>query len=258
MNLIKKIKFRLAKFQFSKEYFCCICNYRIGHFLPYKGGLYALPSFLKVLDMVGSDVDNFSCPRCWSHDRERHLFLYLEKMGLLANFHQSHILHFAPERWIAKIIAEKLPARYIKADLYPTAPDILKVDMLNIQFLDASFDFVIANHVLEHVNDEIQALKELHRVLKPGGFAILQTPYSAKLLHTFCDAGIDDAESRLQAYGQEDHVRLYGRDIFERFESVGFISRVKTHAEILAGINSKRYGLNQSEPFFLFEKAQSE
>jgi predicted SAM-dependent methyltransferase len=257
MNLIKKIKFRLAKFQLSKEYFCCICNYRIGQFLPYKGGLNALSSFLKVLDIVGSDIDNFSCPRCWSHDRERHLFLYLEKMELLSKFHMSHILHFAPERWIAKIIADKKPSQYIKADLYPAAPDIVKVDMLNIQYPSEFFDFVIANHVLEHVNDELQALKELYRVLKPGGFAILQTPYSAKLLHTFCDAGIDDDESRVQAYGQEDHVRLYGRDIFERFESVGFISRVKTHSQILAGIDAKKYGLNQSEPFFLYEKVRS-
>jgi predicted SAM-dependent methyltransferase len=255
MSIFVRLKNKLVSLPFFSDHYCCICRSKIGRFLPYKGGLNVVPSFFKVLDMVGSDVDNFSCPRCWSHDRERHLFLYFEKMGMLPKFHHSHILHFAPERWIAKIIAEKQPARYIKADLYPAAPDIVKVDMLNIQYPNDSFDFVIANHVLEHVHDEMQALKELHRVLKPGGFAILQTPYSAKLLHTFCDAGIDDDESRLQAYGQEDHVRLYGRDIFERFESVGFISRVKTHSEILAGIDAKKYGLNQSEPFFLYEKA---
>ena len=257
MKILNKIKFKIAKIPFLKDYFCCICNCRIGHFLPYKGGLNAVPSFFRVLDMIGSDVNNFSCPHCGSHDRERHLFLYLRGMGLLEKLHMSHILHFAPERWIAKIIAEKQPSLYIKADLNPTSADIVKVDMLNIQYPNDSFDFVIANHVLEHVNNEMQALNELHRVLKVGGFAILQTPYSAKLKHTFCDPGIDDDESRLQAYGQEDHVRLFGRDIFERFESVGFVSRVKTHAEILAGVDARQYGLNQSEPFFLFEKEKS-
>jgi hypothetical protein len=130
MKIPARIKNKFARYALFNHHYCCICRNKIGHFLPYKGGWKVVSPFLKALDVVGSDVDNFSCPRCWSHDRERHLFLYLEKIGLLANFNNSHILHFAPERWIAKIIAEKQPARYIKADLYPAAPDIVKVDMM--------------------------------------------------------------------------------------------------------------------------------
>lgn len=256
-KIIARIKNKLARFSIFSERYCCVCHNKIGFFLPYKGGWKVVSPFLTALDLVGSDVDNFSCPCCWSHDRERHLFLYLEKMGLISKFHQAHILHFAPEAWITKIIANKLPAHYVKADLYPTAPDIEKVDMLAIQYPNETFDFVIANHVLEHVQDELQALAELYRVLKPGGFAILQTPYSAKLKHTFCDAGIDDDQSRLQSYGQEDHVRLYGSDIFDRFESVGFVSRVQWHENILPEIDAKKYGVNKAEPFFLFEKVQT-
>lgn len=255
MRFISKIKNKLACYPIVYEHYCCICDKKLGRFLPYKGGWRKVSPFLKVVNLVGSDVDNFSCPHCWSHDRERHLFLFLKEMGLIGRFKNANVLHFAPEVWISKVIQEQSPARYIKADLYPASPDIEKVDMLAIQYANETFDFVIANHVLEHVQDEMQALSELYRVLKIGGIAILQTPYSAKLKHTFCDPGIDNDEARLQAYGQEDHVRLYGLDIFDRFASVGFVSQVQSHKDLLSGIDAKKYGVNELEPFFLFKKA---
>lgn len=254
MRVYKFIKNKLARYSIFHKYYCCICEKRIGNFLPYKGGSKKLPQFLRQLEIIGSDVDNFSCPYCMSHDRERHLFLYLHRLNLINKFYKTHILHFAPELWISKIISKQEPAQYIKADLYPTSPDIEKVDMLNIQFASSSFDFVIANHVLEHVQDEPRALKELNRVLKSGGLAILQTPYSSKLNNTFSDSGIDNDESRLQAYGQEDHVRLYGKDIFNRIESAGFISLIQLHQETLPDIDAKKYGVNKLEPLFLFQK----
>ncbi len=255
MKVIEKFRNKIARLCIFSRHYCCICDKKVGFFLPYKKGLKSVPSFFRVLNMVGSDVDNFSCPHCWSHDRERHLFLFLKEMGLIGRFKDANVLHFAPEVWISKVIQEQSPARYIKADLYPASPDIEKVDMLAIQYANETFDFVIANHVLEHVQDEMQALSELYRVLKIGGIAILQTPYSAKLKHTFCDPGIDNDEARLQAYGQEDHVRLYGLDIFDRFSSVGFVSQVQSHKDLLPGIDAKKYGVNELEPFFLFKKA---
>lgn len=210
--------------------------------------------FLRALNLVGSDVSNFSCPRCWSHDRERHLFLYMRETGFLEKVNGAKILHFAPEKWFSRVIASQSPLDYVKADLYPSSADVEKVNMLSIQYPDDAFDIVIANHVLEHVQDDRQALAELYRVLKPGGFAILQTPYCTKLKSTFCDPGIDDDESRLQAYGQEDHVRLYGSDIFLRFEAAGFIARTRKHEDVLSMFDATKYGVNKSEPFFLFEK----
>ncbi len=242
-----------AQFPILSTRYCVACQSSIGWFLPYKRGQ-VTPPFLQALDLVGSDVDNFSCPRCWSHDRERHLFLYMRETGFLDKLHGATVLHFAPETWLSRVIAGQSPLRYVKADLYPSAADVEKVNMLAIQYPDEIFDVVIANHVLEHVLDERQALAELYRVLKPGGFAVLQTPYCAKLKHTFCDPGIDDDESRLQAYGQEDHVRLYGSDIFVRFEAAGFITRIRQHEDVLSKFDSIKYGLNKSEPFFLFEK----
>jgi SAM-dependent methyltransferase len=234
---------------------CCLCGRTFGSFMPYMGGWKAAPALMKALHMVGSDLDNFSCPACLSHDRERHLWLYLQASGLLEMMRDARILHFAPEWHLSHKIAAQNPPQYIKADLYPTAPDIQTVDLLAMPFADASFDFLIANHVMEHVDDDQQALGEICRVLKPGGWAILQTPYSASLQHTWEDRGIQTPQQRLVAYGQEDHVRLYGQDIFQRFAQAGFVNHVQQHAALLHDYPASRYGINADEPFMLFRKA---
>lgn len=253
VNFFERILGRCARFPMFRVRYCVACQSRVGWFLPYKRGQVISP-FLRALDMVGSDVGNFSCPRCWSHDRERHLFLYMRETGFLERLNGAKVLHFAPEAWLSRVIANQSPLVYIKADLHPSSADVEKVNMLSIQYPGDEFDVVIANHVLEHVLDDGRALAELYRVLKPGGFAVLQTPYCAKLKNTFCDSGIDDDESRLQAYGQEDHVRLYGSDIFLRFEAAGFVARTRKHEDVLSMFDPIKYGVNGSEPFFLFEK----
>ena len=97
-------------------------------------------------------------------------------------------------------------------------------------------------------------MREIARVLAAGGMAILQTPYSAMLHRTWSDAGIESEAARLQAYGQEDHVRLFGRDVFERIASGGLKPLVSTHEELLPHVDSRRYGVNPAEPFFLFRR----
>src|SRR5690606_34800846 len=104
-------------------------------------------------------------------------------------------------------------------DLHPKSRELRSVDITCMPYPDASFDMIIANHVLEHVRNDRQALDEIVRVLRPGGVAILQTPYSAVLHSTWEDAGISTDNARLQAFGQEDHVRLFGKDIFQRIEA---------------------------------------
>ena len=235
---------------------CIACDRPIGRFLPYRAGARGLPKLLTTLECVGSDVDNFECPRCGAHDRERHLLMYFQAIGLLEAVPSLRILHFAPERRLAERLAAAAPAEYVKCDLHPAAADVRRVDMEAMPFPDATFDLVIANHVLEHVDDDLRAVREIRRVLRPGGRAILQTPYCAALHVTWCDAGIVGDAARLQAYGQEDHVRLFGRDIFERFASGGLRSCVRTHAELLADRDPAVHGVNGAEPFFLFERVE--
>lgn len=231
---------------------CALCGHRIGRFIPYAGGLRGVPKLMHALNMVGSDVEHFECPRCGSHDRERHVFLYLQYAGLLSAMRGKRVLHFAPEKGLSRIISELVPTKYVKCDLHPRDADVLHVDMLAMPFEEESFDFVIANHVLEHVDDDLQALGEIRRVLAEGGHAVLQTPFSAKLQRTWSDVGIADASARTQAFGQADHVRLYGTDIFERFASVGLVSLVQGHRELLQGVSASVAGVNADEPFFLF------
>ena len=202
------------------KYRCNVCDHRVRKFLPFGGGSKSVPAFVRAINLTGSDLDNFECPWCGATDRERHLLMYMQACGLIDSLSGKEILHFAPEARIASIVAAQNPERYVKADLHPTRKDIERVDMLEIPYPDESFDLVIANHVLEHVSDDLRALRELRRVLKVGGFVILQTPFSTVLHTTWSDRGIDDDESRLQAYGQEDHVRLFGKDIFDRIVSL--------------------------------------
>jgi SAM-dependent methyltransferase len=237
------------------KYRCNVCDNRVWKFLPFGSGSKSAPALMCAIDLTGSDLDKFECPWCGATDRERHLWMYMRAAGLVDTIAGKEILHFAPETRIARLVAVQKPARHIKADLYPGKPDIERVDMLEIPYPDESFDLVIANHVLEHVSDDFRALQELRRVLRVGGLAILQTPFSSRLCETWSDDGIDDNETRLQAYGQEDHVRLFGKDIFDRFAKSGLTSRVQGHDQLLPDVSAMTFGVNDAEPFFLFERS---
>ena len=238
---------------------CCICGATVAAFLPYAPGLrtFRVPALMEALGVVGSDVRRFSCPRCMSHDRERHLLLYLRALGMEPQIPKLRILHLAPERHLSGWIAARRPSAYVRGDLYPSEPGIERLDLQGLPFPDGSFDLVIANHVLEHVEDDGRALREIARVLAAGGQAILQTPYSAVLASTFEDPGVTSPAARLQAYGQEDHVRLYGRDIFQRFSAAGLTDAHLTHAQALPELDAFRHGVNPAEPLFLFRKPGS-
>lgn len=224
----------------------------MGWFLPYKGGWRNAPPLVRALDMVGSDLDHFECPACGASDRDRHLLLYIKAAGILSAIKGKTVVHFAPESAIKRKIEQAAPARYIRCDLFPRQEAVERVDILAMPFANASVDLLIANHVLEHVADDLRAVAEIRRVLKPGGLAIMQTPYCAKLHTTWKDDGIDDDQARLQAYGQEDHVRLYGLDIVRRFTASGLESRVGKHRELLPDRDPITNGVNEAEPFLLF------
>jgi len=233
---------------------CVCCGRNIFRFLPFAGGWATAPQVVRQLQIIGSDLRYYECPRCGASDRERHLHLYCSRLELDRKMAGARILHFAPEPHFSRFVRSAGPAEYIQADLFPRDPGVKQVDMLAIPYADQSFDWVIANHVLEHVADDRAALGEICRVLKPGGLAILQTPFSAVLEHAWEDKGVDTDESREFAYGQSDHVRLYGRDIVDRLASAGFLSRVCSHEGVLTDVDVRRHGVNGREPFFLFER----
>ena len=255
LGAIQRAGWRIvARIPFGARYRCCICERSVQFFLPYRGGLADVPPLIRQLGVVGSDLENFECPACGCHDRERHLLMYLRSTGLLRLMAGARILHIAPEPYLQRFISDTAPAEYVLGDLNPTRTGIQRIDLQAVPCPADYFDFVLANHVLEHVQDDMQALGEIFRILRPGGYAVLQTPYSGVLTHVFEDRGIQTERACLHAYGQEDHCRLYGRDIAERFETVGFRPLVGSHSELLSGIDSVQAGVNPDEPFFLFKK----
>lgn len=247
----------VARYAYPRARVCVLCGRNCYRFLPYRGqGHASLPSMIAAIGIVGSNLDQFECPWCGCHDRERHVFMYLVSAGILADLTGKAVVHFAPEPHLLKCILKAAPASYTPCDLLPSAAGIQRVDMLSMPFTDASVDLLIANHVLEHVSSYQLALAEVLRVLKPGGSAIIQTPFSGGLERTWEDPGIVSDIARLQAYGQEDHARLFGRDIFREFASSGLVPLVKTHRESLPEFSGSRFGVNEDEPFFLYTKAQ--
>lgn len=234
--------------------FCVCCEHKVFRFLPYGGGKSLEPAVGSMLDIIGSDIEHYECPRCGSSDRERHLYMYCRRLGLDKKMAGAKVLHFAPEVHFSRFVKNSAPAEYVRADLFPKDAAVQKINIQEIPYPDGSFDVVIANHVLEHVASDEAAVREISRVLKLGGVAILQTPYSAMLKHTFEDEGISTDASREFAYGQNDHVRLFGRDVFARLARFGLTARVAEHEILLSDVDGDIQGVNRREPFFLFER----
>lgn len=163
------------------------------------------------------------------------------------------MLHIAPEGQLSKKFKEQPNIDYLSADLMlPSA--MVKMDITNIQYPDDTFDVIYANHVLEHIPDDIKAMRELCRVLKPTGWAILQVPiFQHKTLE---DPGVKAPEEREKVFGQHDHVRKYGNDgVYKaRLEKAGFNVNVDSYVRTLGPELIARYGLMPQEDIYYCTK----
>lgn len=229
---------------------CPICNYR-------GDGWFAVGLDLPVLcekRIVGAGLRYAGCYGCLATDRERLVYLYLrDEYRLFHPTASANILHIAPEKTISKAIMSHGQHQYTAGDLftegYKYPHYVRNMNVLHLDFAADSFDLVICNHVLEHIENDRQAMSELYRVLKPGGTAILQVPISLKILETYEDFTIKTAQAREAAFGQFDHVRIYGQDYTSRLESVGFeVNRVYMAAKY------PEHGLNPEEELFICRK----
>lgn len=231
---------------------CYVCGEKFLFFKKFKGGFQNLNSFLLKLNLIGSDLDNFECMYCGSHDRERHIYMFFDKLNFWEKITNARILHFAPEKNLQTKICDMKPGTYVKADFNPRHNDVLFVDATSICFADNVFDLVIANHILEHILDYEKAISEIFRVLCPGGVAILQTPYTELLVNNFEDAGIDTGELRDFFYGQDDHVRIFSKKkLTDCIKSAGFKFIKFDHKEFFNSNESFYYGVNERESLFM-------
>jgi SAM-dependent methyltransferase len=131
------------------------------------------------------------------------------------------VLHFAPEQEFYKRFKKQTNLDYTTTDLFSPLADV-KADICNLPFKDNTYDMILCNHVLEHIPDDTKAMQELYRVLKPGGIGIFQIPQDLSRDITFSDDSITDEKERAKIFGQYDHVRVYGRDYFDKLRSIGF------------------------------------
>lgn len=198
--------------------------------------------------MPGRDENNPICPRCGAQARHRALWLYLhERTNLFTE--ELSLLHFAPERALRRL--SELPnLRYLSADL--DAADAMEhFDITAIPHPDGSFDAILCIHVLEHVPEDRAAMRELHRVLRPGGWAIVMVPLDLTLPTTFEDPSIVTPEERERAFWQADHVRLYGPDFPDRLRQAGFTVTVDPWVRELEPETRRRYGLFAEEDIYV-------
>jgi len=232
---------------------CYICKKKFFRYYKFMGGTKNLSTWCKNIDMIGSDVDNFYCPYCHCYDRERHLVAFFDKLSLWPN-EATKVLHFSPEIVFCKKIESCHPSEYIKADLNPEQyiepgiKDVKKMNLMDIPFDANHFDLVICNHVLEHVPDMKKCMSEIYRVLKHGGMAILQTPFS-KLFHShFEDAAINTDELRDFFYLQSDHVRIVSeRQFLQELEETGFQLSFIKHKDLFDSNFAFVHGVNSNE-----------
>lgn len=164
--------------------------------------------------------ENVLSPGTLSLERHRLLWLYLKNE---THFFTAplKVLHFAPEQAFYKRFKHQKNIIYTTTDLNSPLADV-KADICNLPFEDNSFDFILCNHVLEHIPDDKKAMQELFRVLKRGGTGIFQIPQDLSREKTFEDNSITDPKERAKIFGQYDHVRVYGSDYFDKLREVGF------------------------------------
>ena len=163
---------------------------------------------------------NALSPSTLSLERHRLLWLYLKNETVLFE-KKIKLLHFAPEQAFYKRFKKLRNIQYDTIDINSPLAEI-KADICDLPIKENTYDFILCNHVLEHVLDDNKAMSELYRVLKKGGTGIFQVPIDMKREKTFQDDSITDKLERNKIFGQYDHVRVYGKDYFNKLEDTGF------------------------------------
>jgi SAM-dependent methyltransferase len=188
---------------------------------------------------------NAECPDCRCLERHRLFYLAVQRLQLLSA--RQSVLHFAPEEVIGQIVRQ-YDVSYLTADIMAGRASLV-LDIQRIALPDRALDLVIVNHVLEHV-DDVAALSELYRILKPGGRVIASVPIVEGWDETYENPGVADEIGRDTHFGQSDHVRYYGRDFRNRITSAGFALQEFT----VGGAESVRYSLLRGERIFIGTK----
>lgn len=213
---------------------CNCCGGKFSQFLPYGN--------VKRADAV--------CPRCNALERNRVLWHFLNN-ELKISEKKWKVLHFAPEKTIELQLKKRSNLEYFGADLNPQLADYV-VDITKIPFDDNTFDLIICAHVLGHVPDEGLGIRELKRVLKPSGLAIVMTVINLDNPTTYENPAVQTPAEKLAHYGEDDLVRLHGRDFGDRLTAQGFKVEAVDYRLQFSEADRRKYGLGSGEREVLF------
>jgi SAM-dependent methyltransferase len=211
-KIADKSRIRLAKV-------CTVCGWRGRAFGPMRG-----PTYVR---------ENAVCPQCGSHERHRALIKYIDEYMDLAD---NVVLDIAPVKYFREYFDDR-SARYVSLDLF--APAMVKSDVLNTPFADKVFDCVICYHVLEHITPDVAAMREIRRILKASGVALIQVPF-------------DPAKSTTLEYDApdtmcHDHVRShYGMDVQERIAEAGFSFEAQDLGKLFPRRVQRKHGFDKA------------
>lgn len=215
---------------------CPVCGSRYRKFMPY-GYVHSR--------------ENALCPRCLALERHRLMWLFLQNETV---FFESpgRVLHVAPEYCFLRRFARLPGIDYVTADLESPLAHV-KMDIQHIPFPDDSFDVIFCNHILEHVEDDRQAMREMFRTMRPGGWGIMLSPVNPQRETTYEDASITDPAERERHFGQKDHMRDYGLDYGRRLAETGFEVDEIDYVRYLDPNAARLYGL-RSETVYRVRK----
>jgi SAM-dependent methyltransferase len=218
---------------------CPVCRGRFRRFLP--AGLIVR--------------QNAECPQCGALERHRLQWLFLHGRNA-SSIRTPRILHVAPEPCFARRLASRQGTHYVTVDISMQGVNVA-ADITRLPFDSDTFDIILCSHVLEHVQDDSAAMAALYRVLKPGGWAMLQVPIDQNLEVTFEDPSVTDPHDRERLFRQADHVRLYGRDYHVRLTAAGFDVESDEFAFTMDPLSIRRFAL-RPEPIFVCRKSSAQ
>lgn len=239
-------------YYYGRRFSCSVCGSKLR--AMHQSG-YAFP-ILTELQVVGGEVwPNDTCPVCFSHNRTRLIWEYLRReVGVGTALSAGRVLHFAPEYGLSSRLVAMPGVDYRPVDIEPQRYSHTRgttfCDATVTGFASGFFDLVICNHVLEHIPDDQAALREIRRILRPGGIAILQVPLST-MGSTIEDPSVTDRFERERRFGQHDHVRIYGSDYPGRLKEAGFVVEIFDPAERWGRDVVERLRLNPRERVFV-------
>jgi SAM-dependent methyltransferase len=236
---------------------CCeVCGNNVFDFIPlsrfYEKQLKSHGFPYQSIDFETIDIENFYCPICFSFDRERLYMFYLKRCHSFLP--ASSMLEFAPSPGFTRVAPIQFKINYKTCDLYMPGVDF-ELDIQDLSVLqENSFDFIICSHVLEHIPNDLKAMRNMFRILKPGGKGIIMVPILKNFNGVDEDADCNDVSERWRRFGQDDHIRLYSRKVFvDRLQLAGFNVSI-VHSDKFKADELRKFGIPQQFSLYIVSK----